>query len=140
MPEVSPASGSDGRRAPMLPTILRFAITGVGNSVIGFAVLLLALRSGFGDIAANLTGFMVGLTVSFVANRQWTFAVRRRVRPSEIARYLAGFAAAWCLNIAVVTIGIRAGYAGSPLIHLAGIATYSLAFFVISKRFVFSRR
>ncbi len=138
------ASTPQGRPAhglgPSLPPIVRFAITGAANSVVGFAVLLLALRFGFSDIAANLTGFAAGLTVGFVANRQWTFAVEGRVSLAEVMRYLLGFALAWCLNLGVVLIGIRAGYAGSPFIHLAGIATYSVAFYFISRSFVFAPR
>jgi len=107
MPEGQPAPAS----RPALPTIVRFAITGVGNSVVGFAVLLLVLHFGFSDIAANLTGFAAGLTVGFIANRQWTFAVEGRVSLGEVLRYLAGFTLAWMLNIAVVMIGIRAGHA-----------------------------
>lgn len=140
MPEGSPAPDPAGRPALNLPPILRFAITGVGNSVVGFAVLLLGLRLGLSDVSANFTGFAAGLAVGFIANRQWTFAVKGRVSAAEVLRYLAGFALAWCLNIAVVMIGIRAGHAGSPLIHLAGIVTYSAAFYVISRSFVFAPR
>jgi putative flippase GtrA len=140
MPEGPPASPPDKRPVPGLPPIVRFAITGAANSVVGFSVLLAALRLGCGDIAANLTGFAAGLTVGFVANRQWTFAVEGRVSLAEVVRYLMGFALAWTLNIAVVMAGVRAGYAGSPFIHLAGIVTYSLAFYVISRSYVFAPR
>jgi putative flippase GtrA len=140
MPEGSPAPDPAVRPALNLPPVLRFAITGVGNSVVGFAVLLLALRLGFTDIAANLTGFAAGLTVGFIANRHWTFAVEGQISAAEVLRYLAGFALAWCLNIAVVMIGIRAGHAGSPLIHLAGIVVYSATFYVVSRSFVFVPR
>ena len=140
MPEGPTASPPDKRPAFRLPPIVRFAITGAANSVVGFSVLLLALRLGCSDIAANLTGFAAGLAVGFVANRQWTFAVEGRVSLAEVARYLMGFALAWTLNIAVVLAGMRAGYAGSPFIHLAGIATYSLAFYFISRSYVFAPR
>ena len=53
MAEGSPASDPAGRPALNLPPIIRFAITGVGNSVVGFAVLLFALKLGFTDLAAN---------------------------------------------------------------------------------------
>ena len=138
MAEGPPVASSEGRSALNLPPILRFAITGVANSVVGFSVLVLALRLGLSDIAANLTGFAAGLTVGFIANRKWTFGVEGRVNAGEIARYLAGFALAWSLNFGVVMIGIRAGHAGSPLIHLAGIVTYSVAFYFISRSFVFA--
>ena len=122
---------------PDLPPILRFVITGAANSVFGFTIIMVALWFGLRDVLANLSGFAGGLLLGFVTNRYWTFEVRGRVRLAEVARYLAGFALAWSLNIAVVLAGIRAGFAGSPLIHLAGIAVYSASFYVISRRFVF---
>ncbi len=121
-----------------LPQIIRFAITGAANTVVGFSILLSALWLGFSDVLANLIGFSAGLALGFVANRQWTFAVKGRVRLAEVARYLAGFGLAWGLNISVVLIGVEAGMAGSPLIHLAGIAVYSTALYLFSRRFVFS--
>lgn len=124
---------------PDLPPILRFVITGAANSAFGFAIILVALWFGLGDVLANLTGYAGGLLLGFVTNRYWTFEVRGPVRLAEVARYLAGFALAWSLNITVVLIGVSAGMAKSPLIHLAGIVVYSAAFYVISRRFVFGR-
>lgn len=63
--------------------------------------------------------------------------MKRKVNLAEIVRYLAGFGVAWGLNIAVVLIGVEAGMAGSPLIHLAGCGVYSLTFYAISRHFVF---
>lgn len=138
MSQGPPAAPPDRRIRLILPPIVRFAITGAANSVVGFAVLLVALWLGYSDVAANFIGFAVGLTVGFFINRQWTFAVEGRVGLAEVMRYLLGFCLAWLLNITVVLIGIRLGFARSPLIHLAGIAAYSLAFFFISRSFVFA--
>jgi hypothetical protein len=140
MPGGSNTPASIRRFRTNLHPIIRFAITGVANTVVGFSVLLTALWLGFGDLQANLAGYAVGLLLGFVANRQWTFSVEGKVRFAEIGRYLIGFGFAWSLNFAVVVVGIRAGYAGSPLIHLAGIAVYSVAFYFLSQRFVFGRR
>lgn len=137
MAEDRPASPQIKRPAFSLPQIARFAITGTANSVVGLFVLLAALRLGYSDVAANFIGFAVGLTLGFVWNRQWTFAVEGRVSPAEVLRYLLSFACAWLLNITVVLIGVGAGYAKSPLVHVAGVMTYSAAFFLMSRSFVF---
>lgn len=137
MPDVPDTAAPARHRMQPLPRIIRFAITGAANTVVGFSILLSALWLGFSDVLANLIGFSAGLALGFVANRQWTFAMQGRVRLAEVARYLVGFALAWGLNISVVLIGVEAGMAGSPLIHLAGIAVYSAALYLFSRRFVF---
>lgn len=132
-------SGSSGRhRRAALGQLVRFAITGIGNTAIGFAVLLVALEAGFGDVAANLIGFGAGLAFGFAVNRRWTFALEGRISVAEVARYLAGFALAWCLNITVVLAGVNNGMVHSPFVHLAGIAVYSISFYLLCRWFVFT--
>ncbi len=123
-------------RQILLPAA-RFAAAGVINTLIGFAAIVAALWLGFGDVAANLTGFAVGLTAGFLINRQWTFRATGPARSAEVVRYIAAFAVSWGLNIGVVLLGIRLGMAGSVWVQLCAMAVYSLTFFVFSRWFVF---
>jgi putative flippase GtrA len=122
----------------LLAPAARFAAAGLLNTLVGFAAIVAALRLGFGDVAANLIGFGIGLAVGFVINRQWTFRAEGEANPAEIARYLAAFAVSWSLNIAAVLIGVRLGMAGSVWVQLAGMAVYSVTFFALSRWFVFA--
>lgn len=120
-----------------LRTGFRFAVVGILNTAIGYTAIIAALFAGITDIAANAFGYAVGLCISFLANRQWTFNVSGPVNSGEVFRFLGLFAFSWSLNISVVAIGIYLGFAGNPLLHLAGIAAYSLSFFLLSDAIVY---
>jgi putative flippase GtrA len=52
----------------------RFAIVGVGNFVVSFAVFYLSYRYlPFGAAATNVLAYAAGMLHSFVWNRSWTF-------------------------------------------------------------------
>jgi putative flippase GtrA len=53
---------------------VKFAVVGVANTVVGLAAIYLCKwLLGFNDALANITGYTVGLIISFLLNRGWTF-------------------------------------------------------------------
>lgn len=121
-----------------LAPLVRFAIAGLLNTLVGLSVIIAALRFGFGDVPANLIGFAAGLLLGFIVNRRWTFRAQGQTNPAEIVRYLLAFGVSWGLNIAIVLLGVRLGMAGSAWVQLCAIAVYSAAFFALSRWFVFA--
>ena len=121
----------------MALALARFALVGVLNTAIGFTAILLALRLGMGDYAANATGYALGLAVSYALNRSWTFRAANAPNLAEFGRFSAAFALAYGANLGVLAVGRAAGLAGHPLLHLAGLGVYSVLFFVLSRWMVF---
>jgi len=119
--------------------LARFALVGVINTAIGFAAILLGLRLGLGDYAANATGYGLGLGVSYVLNRSWTFRAANVPSVAEFGRFAAAFGLAYGANLGVLGLGRAAGLAGQPLLHLAGLGIYSVLFFVLSRTIVFRK-
>lgn len=124
----------------ILAPLARFGIAGLLNTLVGFATIMAALWLGLGDVMANLSGYLVGLVLGFIINRQWTFRAEGRAGPVEIARYLGAFALCWGLNIGVVLLGVQFGLSRSAWLHLCGMAVYTATFFLLSRWFVFPRR
>ena len=61
--------------APMLVQFVKFAIVGVSNTVLAFAVYTVLLKVfGVWYLAASAIGFVVGAVNGFLLNRRWTFA------------------------------------------------------------------
>lgn len=115
--------------------IARFGAVGVVNTLIGYSAILVALAAGLTNLQANVLGFAVGLAVSFALNSRWTFQARSN--GETLARYLLVFACAYAINIGVLMLGIELG-APRALAHLAGIAVYTLCFYVGAREFAFS--
>jgi putative flippase GtrA len=118
----------------------RFVTVGILNTGVGLTVIFAAKALlGWADLAANATGYAVGLVMSFALNRAWTFRDRGRVGPA-VLRFLAAFVLAYLVNLATV-FGLRdvAGV-NSYLAQAAGVIPYTLLFFLVSRAFVFLDR
>lgn len=117
--------------------LVRYGAVGLLNTVVSLAVIALCLALGWGDYAANALGYAVGLTLSFFANRRFTFRLSGRPKFGEAKGFLFAFAIAYSLNLAIIWCGRSAGLAGNPLIHFAGMAIYSGAFYVAMGKLAF---
>ena len=118
----------------------RFGAVGLVNTAIGLGAIWGAMAFGVAAIPANIFGYVVGLIISFVLNRGWTF--RRGSAPMQVRiaapRFAGSFVVAWLLNIGVVWIGLQTTVISPYLLQLAGVLTYSVTFFFLCRIWVFS--
>jgi len=116
--------------------VFRFGAVGVLNTAIGLAVIL-ALQNGVGlnSALSNLSGYLVGLTVSYHLHRTWTF--RHRGNAAERApRYLISVAVSYLLNLATLTALLWLGVGATPS-QIAAVGVYATASFALGKWFIF---
>jgi putative flippase GtrA len=122
---------------PRLGAPFKFVVVGIANTFVGLlAIYLCKWLLGFGDALANISGYMIGLAVSFLLNRGWTFRHSGAVLPA-LARFLVIFALAYLLNLATVLIAIHSFGVNSYLAQGIGIAPYTVFFYLGSKYFAF---
>jgi putative flippase GtrA len=119
------------------PQFLRFLCVGVVNTLVGLAVIYACKYfGGLNDLAANASGYAVGLCVSFVLNRRWTFAHRGAMLPAAI-RFLTVSAIAYAMNLLTVMWCIHGMFLNSYLAQALGVPPYTLTAFVLSRLWVF---
>jgi putative flippase GtrA len=118
-------------------TALRFALTGVGNTLVGVGTLL-AARDIFGmsDYVANAIGYVVGLIFSFLVNRGFTFADRNSMAVTA-PRFLLAFVISYAANLLVLAIALDGLGLHPNLAQACAIVTYSATFFLLCRLFVF---
>lgn len=121
----------------MIARLMRFVLTGLANSAVGWAVIFGGLWAGLSGLVANAAGYGVGLLLSFTLNRRFVFGVSGAVSGREIARFLAAFGIAYGANVAVLMAAQSLLGEGSPLAQLPALAAYVAVFFVLSQWFVF---
>ncbi|MFM7376637.1 MAG: GtrA family protein [Erythrobacter sp.] len=121
----------------MLARLLRFGLTGLANSAVGWAVIFGGLWAGLSGLAANAAGYGVGLVLSFTLNRRFVFGVTSKVRMPEVLRFLAAFAFAYGVNVAVLFAAQGVLGADSALAQLPAIGAYIVVFFLLSQFVVF---
>lgn len=121
---------------------LRFGAVGMVNTAVGLGTIWLAMALGAAPLPANALGYGLGLCVSFVLNRSWTFrragGARAGAGLGEAGRFLAAFAIAWSLNLAVLWTLLRVTEVSPYLLQIAAMATYTLAFFLLCRTWVFA--
>ncbi len=115
----------------------RFLLTGIANSIAGWAVIFGGLWAGWSGVAANAAGYSVGLILSFTLNRRFVFGVSGAISAGEVARFLAAFAAAYGVNLVVLLAAQSVLGADTVLAQLPAIACYIVIFYVLSHWFVF---
>ena len=116
---------------------IRFFAVGLVNSFIGLLVIFAAKAFlGMADVAANATGYIIGLSVSFVLNRSWTFRHDGDLLAAAV-RFVAVFLVAYSLNLAVVMALIHWAGTNEYLAHALGMPPYAVSFFLLSKYFAF---
>jgi putative flippase GtrA len=117
----------------------RFLSVGVANTVAGLLVIYLAKwLLHLGDVAANASGYSVGLMLSFALNSQWTFDYRGPRLPALI-KFLAVILTAYGMNLATVLGAITYFGVNSYVAQAMGIVPYTATAFLASKYLVFRR-
>lgn len=125
-----------GRLAPPF----RFGIVGVINTLVGLGAIFTAKALfGAGDALANAIGYAIGLATSFGLNSRWTFRYGGRIAPS-ILRFGLAFGISYALNLATVFYLRDGAQLNSYLAQAIGIIPYTVAFYLLSKKFVFPDR
>lgn len=115
----------------------RFGIVGLINTGVGLVAIYAVLYFGdTGPIIANAAGYAIGLAVSFVLNRFWTFDDRGAIG-HVLPRYLLTAAIAYLGNLAIVVIGTWYFQVNPYVIQPVGIIIYTVTMFFGCRWYVF---
>jgi putative flippase GtrA len=121
-----------------LGQFLRFCVVGLLNTVIGLTAifaLMFLFRAPPG--VANAVGYGVGLSLSYVLNRAWTF--RAPPRTGSLRKYVSVVGICYLLNLLTVLAAISLASLNPYLAQLLGMGIYTLCMFIGCRWFVFSK-
>jgi putative flippase GtrA len=121
-------------------TFGRFLAVGIANTAVGYGVILgLQYFAGFGPLAANAGGYLVGWALSYLLNRRFTFA-SNRPHQEGLPLFLATALVSYGLNVLVLELAIR--FAGVPdaVAQALAMGAYTLCFYQLSRHVTFKHR
>lgn len=124
------AGSSLGRQA------LRYGVVGVGNTAVGYALILALHAAGFSALFANAVGFGTGLVMSYLANRAWTFG-RSGLGARDVPAYAGIVGAAFLLNYVTLLALLHLGLP-FPAAQAVGMVLYSTTMFLGLRHVVFA--
>ncbi|UAJ09806.1 GtrA family protein [Glacieibacterium megasporae] len=117
--------------------LLRFLTVGVANTLLTLAIIYLLMHLGVDYRVANAVGYLVGFVVSFVLNRNWTFAHEGHWVAS-LARWLVVAAVAYGGNLLTVVVLHQWLGVDARLAQLGGMPVYTLISYAGGRFFAFT--
>jgi len=116
--------------------LVRYAVVGIASNLAGYLVYLFITWLGVGPKTAMTCLYLLGATVSFVGNRQWTFGHRGSIAAGAL-RFAFAHLLGYLLNLTLLVVFVdRLGF---PHQLVQGIAIFVVAgfLFVLFRWFVF---
>lgn len=126
-------------RKYMKKSAVRFALVGVLNTSLGLGLILFCQFSlGLSALLSNASGYSVGLCLSYLLNRSFSFG-SKRPHSASVVPFIMVAATSYLLNLAALRFfEYHEGLAPWPLAHAMCMIIYSASFFFLSRRFVFN--
>lgn len=120
--------------------VWRFLSVGLVNTLIGLSTIYVCMALlGMQDVPSNVTGYMIGLVVSFVLNKHWTFRYHGDALES-LLRFLVVFAIAYSANLIVVLCTTRVFGVDRYVAQAAGVLAYTVLSYLGSRHYAFRPR
>ncbi|MER8747486.1 GtrA family protein [Mesorhizobium sp. M1004] len=115
---------------------LRYVLVGCVNTFVGLSVIFFCISwVAMPPIAANVSGYAVGLFVSFLLNRRYTF--RSKIPIAGVWRFLMIMLLAYCINVLVVLAATAWLGFGDYIVQILAVASYLIVGFLGNNLFVF---
>lgn len=92
-------------------TLVRFAIVGIGNTLVDFGMFFLLTSMGVSYVLAQVCSYSAGVLNSYVWNRTWTFRAQEKASAQQFFQFLI-------LNL----LSLGTTVVLLQLLHLAGIS------------------
>ena len=124
----------------MTRKFIRFCLSGLVNTAVGYAIVLFLLYVNADPYLANGSGFLAGLVISFFLNKAFTFGRRNQVHRKEVMGYALAFLGAYSVNLLALHFGSHFVSLRNPLLHLLAILSYSISFFLLMGKLAFPER
>lgn len=115
-------------------TFGRFLVVGVGNTVLGLAVIFTAAQA-YSPFIANAIGYLIVVPVSFMTHRQMSFRHKGQRLPAFL-KYLLVIGAGYLSNLFVLSV-LTEGRFNPYLTQACAISTHVLVTYYLSRIIVF---
>jgi putative flippase GtrA len=120
--------------------LAKYIVVGVANTLLGYAIIFACMYLlGLGPAISNVIGYALGLAISYLMHRHFTFNSTQR-RDTEVLRFVVVFAVAYLLNLGALMLLIHHFMVSKDVAQIAAGVVYVGASFVMQKLWVFRQR
>ncbi len=119
-------------------SIGRFLAVGLANTLVGLSIIYTSMYVfGVGDAWANASGYIVGIMLSFVLNKRWTFRHTGSIMPA-LVKFLSVTGIAYMANLSTVLLLTHGFGLNRYLAQAAGIPPYTIVGYLGARMFAFA--
>jgi len=115
---------------------VRFATVGVTSNLALYLLYLVLTASGVGVKLAMTMLYIIGVALSFVFNKQWSFSHEGAHAPA-FARYIAAYVLCYSLNLAGLMLFVDHLRLPHEIVQGVLILTLAAMLFLLQKSWVF---
>ena len=120
--------------------IKRFIFVGIINAISGYTLIIfLYSLLNFNFYISNFIGYLFGLIISFILNRNFVFKVKGKIL-SQLTKFIFSFFLSYLLNIFVFYISSEFINLNNYISLLIASLFYSISFFISCNFFTFKKK
>lgn len=117
----------------------RFIFVGLINTFTGLIFIYALVFIGVNGYLSNLIGYIIGLVVSFILNRYFTFQIKTRDNIyNHFTSFLVVFLISYLVNI--ITLYFSLKFFSIYVAQLFAIGTYSMVNYLLNKYITFKEK
>jgi len=114
----------------------RYAGSGIVNTIVGFAVIFLAMAVGFSPIMSNVAGYAIGFILGFVLSKKFVFRSNGYF-VAESIRYIVAFIISFLFNLFILHFVLDTLNFNAFAAQVVAAASYTLLMYILTRTFVF---
>lgn len=118
--------------------LIRYASSGVFNTVCGFAVILGLMALGASPVVANVSGYFVGFVLGFLVSKKIVFRSNGHF-VAESLRYLVAFVFCFALNLAALQVAIVATQWPALASQIVAAGVYTSSMYAMARYYVYRK-
>lgn len=112
--------------------ISRYILVGMINTFFTAAIILTLTYLGVGIYISNVTGYVLGIILSFILNSIFTFS--SEIKISNLLKFIFTSAISYLFNLIIIKLILIINPEGKYLPQILGMISYTLIGFNLNKK------
>ncbi|MEJ5299411.1 MAG: GtrA family protein [Thermodesulforhabdaceae bacterium] len=117
----------------------KYLIVGFLITLIGYSIIFLLMYIGVSPETSNIIGYAVGITVSYILNKVYTFKSKAHPK-KEFPKFLFSLLISYGLNLLTLILCVRTLYINMYISQVISGTVYTLSGFFLAEYFAFRRK
>ena len=126
----------DDQQTHIYAHFYKYLLVGVINTIVGYGVIFSLMYLGISPEISNITGYGIGISVSYLLNKTYTFKSKTHPK-KEFPKFVFSLLIAYGLNFLTLILCIRVFNINPYISQVLSGGVYTISGFLLSKYFAF---